>query len=204
MNSVRSGSTSTRARGSPSDASCRGRGTARRRTSAAAPPARATSRPSRARRHRRRARRATSLANASTSSSCSAHALRLVEPAEPLRLVATGPDRRVAGPDPLDDSVGGTHVMPRRARRASRGCRAQLRERVDELLDALALERLRDVVVVDAGLAQLARAASRASSTPCSSVSATTPWSWKAAIVSSGIVFTVSGPISSSTYITSR
>src|SRR5581483_230479 len=38
-----------------------------------------------------------------------------------------------------------------------------------------------------------------ASSTPCSSVSATSPWSWKASIVSSGIVSTVSGPISSST-----
>ena len=35
-------------------------------------------------------------------------------------------------------------------------------------------------------------------------MSATTPWSWNASIVSSGIVFTVSGPISSSTYITSR
>ena len=31
------------------------------------------------------------------------HALRLVEPAEPLRLVAAGPDGRVARPDPLDD-----------------------------------------------------------------------------------------------------
>ena len=41
-------------------------------------------------------------------------------------------------------------------------------------------------------------------STPTVSVSRTSPWSWNARTVSSGIVFTVSEPISSSTYITSR
>ena len=36
-----------------------------------------------------------------------AHAHRLVQPAEPLRLVVAGPERRVAGPDALDHLCGG-------------------------------------------------------------------------------------------------
>ena len=38
------------------------------------------------------------------------HPLRLVEPAEPLRLVGAGPDGRVARPDPLDDVRGDGHA----------------------------------------------------------------------------------------------
>ena len=34
------------------------------------------------------------------------HAPRLVEPAEPVRLVAPGPDGRVPGPDPVDQLDG--------------------------------------------------------------------------------------------------
>ena len=93
---------SLRGRGSPADASCRGRGTvscrnARRITSGASeePPI-------------------PSSTTASTSSDDGvrelqkqvdvlAHAPRLVEPAEPLRLVGAGPERRIARPDPLDD-----------------------------------------------------------------------------------------------------
>jgi hypothetical protein len=74
----------------------------------------------------------------------------------------------------------------------------QRRERVRELLDALTLERVGDVVVVDARVREL-RSSACGLVDPSVSVSATTPWSWNASIVSNGIVFTVSGPISSST-----
>ena len=41
-----------------------------------------------------------------------AHAARLVEPAEPLRLVAAGPDGRVPFPDPVDQlSAIGRHAV---------------------------------------------------------------------------------------------
>ena len=81
----------------------------------------------------------------------------------------------------------------------------QLLERVGELLDALALERVGDVVVVDADAREVVEEPASPRRGPRSSVSPrTSPWSWNAWIVSSGIVFTVSGPISSSTYMTSR
>src|SRR5205823_285397 len=39
-------------------------------------------------------------------------AQEVLEPAEPLRLVAAGPERRVAGPDPLDQLCGGNRAHP--------------------------------------------------------------------------------------------
>ena len=113
--------------------------------------------------------------------------------------------RRVARPDPLDDARVAT--VTRRRGLAALGADAleQLVERVDELLHALALERV--------GRRRRSRRRPRASSSSTRSglveallerVARTSPWSWNASIVSAGIVFTVSGPISSSTYITSR
>ena len=74
----------------------------------------------------------------------------------------------------------------------------QRRERVRELLDALPLERVRDVVVVDASRSELGEQRLRLLDAFGQRL-ADSPWSWKAAIVSNGIVFTVSGPMSSST-----
>ena len=131
------------------------------------------------------------------------HALRLVEPAEPAVLVRPRPERRVPRPDPLDE-LGRVHVL-RGDELAGLGADAveELGERVRELVDPLTLERGGDVVVVDPGLLEPPET-SFASSMPWASVSSTFPWSWKASIVSSGIVLTVCEPISSSTYRTSR
>ena len=73
------------------------------------------------------------------------------------------------------------------------------REGVGELLDAFLLEHLDDVVVVDAGRASSSSRHSRLVDALVSVSPRTSPWSWKAAIVSAGIVLTVFGPISSST-----
>ena len=77
-----------------------------------------------------------------------------VEPAEPAVLVGAGPERGVVRPDPLDDAA---HASSRRGE--LRPLRAdpveQLVERVGELLHAFRLERVDDVVVVDAGLREL-------------------------------------------------
>ena len=85
------------------------------------------------------------------------------------------------------------------SRLASTSAKSSL-EGLRELLHALALERLDDVVVVDARRLERPRARARAVDVAASSVSARprrgpgTPRS-----VSRGIVLTVSGPISSST-----
>ena len=120
----------------------------RRRTCGAAPRARATSRPCRAARRRRSCPRSPS-ANCSSRSTSSRMRAGLVEPAEPV------------GPRPARSRRSGR--APRSARRSRcRSCSLasaprlarmpveQLVERVDELLHALDLERLDDVVVVDA------------------------------------------------------
>ena len=72
----------------------------------------------------------------------------------------------------------------------------RLGERVGELLDSLALERVRDVVVVDACFGEARGRPPPPRRRPPSGSRLPRPWSWKARIVSSGIVFTVSGPIS--------
>ena len=106
------------------------------------------------------------------------------------------PLSRLQSPEPA--RAGGRSST--RGLRASRRCPASSEANdVGELLDALALERVRDVVVVDAGVGEALGAARAASSTPSVIVSRTSPWSWNASIVSNGIVLTVSGPISSST-----
>ena len=131
------------------------------------------------------------------------HPLRLVEPAEPLRLVGAGPDGRVARPDPLDDIRAST-VTRRRAVALLGDPLRELVERVDELLHAFALERVGHVVVVDAGLARCrpaaaspCRARARACPRPCRDPG--TPGSSPRASCSP-----CRGPISSSTYMTSR
>jgi len=50
------------------------------------------------------------------------HAVRLVEPAEPLRLVAAGPDRRVPSPDPLDDVGRDRHATASASRFSAIPC----------------------------------------------------------------------------------
>ena len=111
---------SLRGRGSPAGASCRGRGTVsrpnvRRITSGASDeppiPSSTTSSTSPATESRELQQQVDVLA----------HAPRLVEPAEPLRLVGARPQRRVAPPDPLDD-LGVRHAAasaPRFARTSS-------------------------------------------------------------------------------------
>src|SRR6266852_947680 len=59
------------------------------------------------------------------------HAKRLVEPAEPLRLVAAGPDGRVALPDPLDEIRRGGHAAVRTARFSRMPCFSSLNESVN-------------------------------------------------------------------------
>ncbi len=63
-----------------------------------------------------------------------------------------------------------------------------------ELFHALALDRLGQLVVVDAGARQLAPAACAPRPVPRPTSSRGVPCSWKATTVSSGIVLTVSGP----------
>ena len=75
----------------------------------------------------------------------------------------------------------------------------QLGERVGELLHALVLERRDDVVVVDPRGGELGEQRARLADALGEAARRTSPWSWKAPTVSSGIVLTVSGPISSST-----
>src|SRR6266542_400288 len=158
--STRRGTTSaqgrcaTRVRESPSDESCRARGTAPRRTRAAPPPVRATSHPSRARRRRRsrRLRRRRSRTpeplRAAPASAAARRASR-----------ATAPRRRRSrrsGPAPKSARRGPS----RRSRRCQdlallRDAALQLFERIAELLHALALQRPRYVVVVEPRLAEV-------------------------------------------------
>ena len=70
----------------------------------------------------------------------------------------------------------------------------KLLERIGELLDPLALESVGDVVVVDADAGEILQEPPRVVE-PLRQRDARSPWSWNASIVSSGIVFTVSGPI---------
>jgi hypothetical protein len=74
----------------------------------------------------------------------------------------------------------------------------QLRERLGELVHALALERVRDVVDVDPGLGE-AREDGLRLLDPLLERERDLAVVLEARIVSSGIVLTVSGPISSST-----
>ena len=82
----------------------------RRERRAAAPRARARSRPSRAGRSSSNCSIAAS-ANAFSSSISRRDSADHVEPAEPAILAGVGPERRVAGPDPLDDRA---HAASRR------------------------------------------------------------------------------------------
>ena len=79
------------------------------------------------------------------------HAGDDVEPAEPAVLAGVGPERRVVGPDPLDETA-----TSRRRELGSLGADPveQLLEGVGELLHALGLERRDDVVVVDTDLGE--------------------------------------------------
>ncbi len=138
-----------RASGSPRGASCRGRGTTRRRTSAAAPPG-ASEEPPMPEQHAvvellgRRLR----------------EGVQLVERGHG----RAGRRRASRASDPRPSRSRAKRRSPRSARRSSsrRGELGplganpveQLLERVGELLDALRLERLDDVVVVDADLGQ--------------------------------------------------
>ena len=94
----------------------------------------------------------------------------------------------------------GRSLMPRTSasRLASTSANSSL-ERLRELLHALALERLDDVVVVDPGRGERLEHAARAVDVLARACRATSPWSWNASTVSRGIVLTVSRPISSST-----
>ena len=56
------------------------------------------------------------------------HPLRLVEPAEPLRLVGAGPDGRVARPDPLDDVRGDGHATASASRFSAIPCLSSANE----------------------------------------------------------------------------
>ena len=98
----------------------------------------------------------TSFANARTSSSCSEHALRLVEPAEPL--ASSPPVQTVGSRAQIRSTMSVATAHAQTAASASRfaliPCFSSV-EGVDELLHALALERVRHVVVVETRLAQL-------------------------------------------------
>ena len=112
--------------------------------------------------------------------------------------------RRVSRPRPArGGSAAGTRSRPSAALFRSRPAISEsndlleAREPVDEQL-------VGDVAHVDADRVELGDRRARASASCASTVRATSPWSRNASIVAGGIVFTVSGPMSSSTYMTSR
>src|SRR4030095_6928592 len=59
------------------------------------------------------------------------HAARLVEPAEPLRLVGAGPEGRVARPDPLNEIRRDGHAAASTARFSAIPCLSSTNESVN-------------------------------------------------------------------------
>ena len=145
---------------------------------------------------------------------------------EPAEAVADGafasciaaPERRVAPPDAVGRALGhqrcyalvNARLHTRRARTSrSAGLRAgacsafsaaiviDLLERLRERLDALALQFVRHVIDRDAGGCEVAASRRALRRGPRRSCGESTPWSRNASMVAGGIVFTVSGPISS-------
>src|SRR5581483_5304525 len=127
------------------------------------------------------------------------HPQRLVEPPEPVRLVLAGPDGRIPLPDPLDELPCVSEAQARTSSPRLARIPSSSSSNESENFSTPSRSSVSVTSSTETPAASTASNTRCASSTPCSSVSATSPWSWKASIVSSGIVSTVSGPISSST-----